>query len=513
MAMLTPEQGFLLLGAFWLFMLLATQIFAKRKEDSREEFLAAKRHIPWWMGGASVAASWTWAGALLVSTQMSYEKGLAGLFWFLVPNIIALGIFFFLGPRIREMFAHGFTLPQYISHRLGSPLVHKLYLIPFFFGQVIAVAFNVFAASTLISVLTGISVAVLMPILVLIPLSYTLLSGVRSSIVTDFMQMVILLAGVIVVIPLAVAAVGGFGPIEAGFGGTSHTSGMFDPEVAFAFGIVTSIGLISQTLSDQQYWQRVFAIKKEDVPKAFLFGAFLFAVVPLGLSLLGFMAANPATGVSLPAGTDPSMIGILTVSSLVPAAITMVFVVMLMAGLCSPADSGISAAASLWVTDVIPYSSEEKRVMALQDGEKKLSEQDEAVMQKLERRAVLQTRVGMVVLSVVALAVAYLSYAIAGFGVKQLFLLSISIAACISVPTVLSLYWEGLKAKGVFIGSGIAIAIGMPAFIYFNWANNAPMIVASSVFMLVASAAGCLLTPSLERLWNGGKGFINKSKW
>lgn len=495
MTMLTQTQGYLLLGGFWLFMMLITQFFAKRQENTREEFLAAKRGIPWWMGGASVAASWTWAGALLVSTQMSYEKGLAGLFWFLVPNIVALGIFFFLGPRIREKFPNGFTLPQYIRRRLGSGAVHKLYLVPFFFGQIIAVSFNIFAASTLISVLTGISVVLLMPILVLIPLSYTLLSGVRSSIVTDFMQMVILLVGALAVIPLVVIAAGGLPAIEAGLGGINHIPSMFDPGVAFTFGIVTSIGLISQTLSDQQYWQRVFAIKKEDVPKAFVFGALLFAVVPLCLSLLGFIAANPAEAIPLPAGTDSSMIGLLTVGKLVSPLLTLIFVVMLMAGLCSPADSGLAAAASLWVTDVIPYTEAERRVMAKQHYNHPLDEAEKAAVLKLENRAVLQTRLGMILLALVALTVGYLCHFVAGFGVSQLFLLSISIAASISIPTILSLYWDRLSSKGVFIGVLVALVIGMPAFIYFNYANNAVMIVASSVFMLVASTAGCLLMP------------------
>jgi len=93
--------------------------------------------------------------------------------------------------------------------------------------------------------------------------------------------------------------------------------------------------------------------------------------------------------------------------------------------------------------------------------------------------------------------------------VKQLFLMSISIAACISVPTVLSLYWDGLKAKGVFLGSLGAIAIGMPAFIYANWLNQPVWIVAASVFMIGFSAACCVLVPKVEALF-AARGAVNK---
>ena len=378
----------------------------------------------------------------------------------------------------------------------------------------IAITFNVFAGATVMSLLTGISVVIVMPILAAIALSYTLISGIRASIVTDFVQLAMILGGVLLIVPWTVMAAGGIDSILPGLNGITHTAGIFDPTVAFGFGIVTAIGLISQTISDQQYWQRVFSINKRELPRAFAAGAILFALVPLGLGILGFIAANPAMGVSIPDGADASMIGVATVGKFLPPWAMAVFVIMLLAGLSSTVDSGISAASSLWVTDVAKYSDRERKIITKEiNGVPLVAAEERADAAVLEKRAVKQTRLSMIGITVIALAVGYASHFIAGFGLSQLFLLSISIAASISVPTVLSLYWDGLRAKGVFIGSAIAIAIGMPAFIYFNWANNTAMIVASSVFMLVASAAGCLLTPSLERFWTNWESFINKSKW
>ena len=58
------------------------------------------------------------------------------------------------------------------------------------------------------------------------------------------------------IIPMAVGAAGGFEAIDAGLGGLAGNRNIFDPGVAFSFGIVTSIGLIAGAISDQQYWQR-----------------------------------------------------------------------------------------------------------------------------------------------------------------------------------------------------------------------------------------------------------------
>ena len=513
MAIMSATDGYLLLAAFFVAMIALTYAFARKQEDTREEFLVARRNIPWFLGGASIAASWIWAGALFVSTQKTYEMGLAGLFWFTVPNVIALLIFSCMGPKIRERFDRGFTLPQYIGHMLGSACVHRLYLIPFFFGQMIAITFNVFAGATVMSFLTGIPVVISMPILAFIALSYTLISGIRASIVTDFVQLAMILGGMLLIVPWTVMAAGGLDAILPGVNGVMGTAGIFDPSVAFGFGIVTSIGLISQTISDQQYWQRVFSIGKKELPKAFAAGALLFALVPLGMGTLGFIAANPASGVTLPEGTDASMIGVATVGKFLPDWVMAVFVVMLLAGLSSTVDSGISAASSLWTTDVAKYNEQERRIIAMELNGVSLACEDLPVAALLEKRAVKETRKAMVGITLVGLAVAYASHFIAGFGLSQLFLMAISIAASISVPTVLSLYWGGLRARGVLLGSGIAILAGMPAFIYFNYQNNSTMIVASSVFMLAASAAGCLLEPRLERFWVGWKDFVNKSKW
>ncbi|HEY9785724.1 MAG TPA: hypothetical protein V6D17_10005 [Candidatus Obscuribacterales bacterium] len=51
---------------------------------------------------------------------MAYQKGLAGIFWFTFPNIMALAIFALLAPKTRVRMPEGFTFPQYIRHRLGS---------------------------------------------------------------------------------------------------------------------------------------------------------------------------------------------------------------------------------------------------------------------------------------------------------------------------------------------------------------------------------------------------------
>jgi len=114
MAYITQQAGYYFLFAFGLGMLIITYIFARwKKFRTREGFLVANRNVPWWFGGPSIAASWIWAGALFISIQMAFEKGLAGIFWFTFPNVLALVLFAFWAPKIKDKFPEGFTLPLY----------------------------------------------------------------------------------------------------------------------------------------------------------------------------------------------------------------------------------------------------------------------------------------------------------------------------------------------------------------------------------------------------------------
>jgi len=456
-------------------MVLITYFFARGKKGATKEgFLVAERKVGWFMGGTSIAASWIWAPALFVSVQLSYQKGLAGIFWFTFPNVIALAIFAFLAPRIRKRLPEGYTLPQYIRHRLRSDNVHKIYLFPYFFYQLMAITVQLFAGGALVSLLTGISLTTVMPILALIALVYTFISGLRASIVTDFVQMAMIFIIGIIILPFVWSVAGGTSAISAGFGGIEGIGNMFDPGIAFSLGIVTSIGLIAGAISDQQYWQRAFAIRRKQLVKAFIFGAILFAIVPIALSTLGFLAANPALGISLPEGVDVSMIGVQTVASLLPTWAVFLFVIMLLAGLSSTLDSGLSATSSLWVTDIAKPKSDDE--------------------------AIKSARKSMFGILIVGLIVAYAVYFIPQFGLFHLWWIFNTIAATIVVPTILSLYWDRLDARGVIWGVVVAFVIGLPLFIYGNFINNPVWIVSSSLFIILISTLFCLAMPS-KKAW------------
>jgi len=99
---------------------------------------------------------------------------------------------------------------------------------------------------------------------------------------------------------------------------------------------------------------------------------------------------------------------------------------------------------------------------------------------------------GIVILGfIVALAATY----IPGFGLKQLWWIFNTIAACVVVPTVLSLYWDRLDARGVFFGVLVSFVVGVPLFVYGNIIDNSIWIVGASLFIILVSTLFCLFMP------------------
>src|SRR3989339_777972 len=497
MGTISQSSGYLLLAIYGVVMVLITWFFARwKKYKTIRGFLVAERDVKWWLGATSIAASCIWAPALFVSVLMAFEKGLPGIFWFTFPNIIALVLFIFLAPKIREKLPMGYTLPQWIKFRLQSEKVHKIYLFPYFFYQLMAVTVQLFAGGSLVSLLTGIPLINAMIIMAVIVLVYSLISGLESSIVTDFIQFLLIVVGVVVVIPWTISAAGGWNAISAGLGGVSgNFRNIFDPGVAFSFGIVTAIGLISGAISDQQYWQRAFAIKKENLVKSFVFGAIMFGIVPVALSTLGFLAANQSLGISLPQGADVSMIGIATVSQFLPVGAMALFVVMLLSALFPTLDSGLNAASSLYVIDVVKYTDKEKEVLRKTEEGIFLTPEEENIQKTLDNRGVRNSRWAMFGITVLGFLVALAAKYIPGFGLKHLWWIFNTVAACVVVPTILSLYWKRLDARGVFWGVLIAFVVGLPLFIYGNIIDKPVWIVGASLFIIAITTISCLVMP------------------
>jgi Na+/proline symporter len=450
MTTLTPQTGYILMISYGLFMFGLSYFYLKGSKTNTN-FLVADRKVGFMKSGFSTAATWIWAPALFIASQKAYQQGLPGVFWFTFPNILCLCIFAYFAHYLRKKFKNGFTLAQYMNVR-HSRRVQILYIISLSALSICQFAVQLLAGGAVVTYLTGIDFTIVTIILTAIALSYSFVSGIRASIMTDVWQMIIILVVVLVVVPLVYVKGGGHEVLVKGIGGISgEFTNVFDPGVAWSFGVVVTIGLLAGPFGDQSFWQRAFTTKQNEVKKSFLLSALVFGVVPIFTSIIGFMGA----GLGIDAGNKAQLINIITVSELLPKAILIPFVWMLLSGLVSTLDSGLCAISSIASTDL-----------------------DMKAKNKLTR-----ARSGMVLLAIGGIIIAN----IPDMKILYLFIFYGTLRASTLLPTIYTIINKKVSETGMFYGICTSLGFGVPVFAFAKFNGLTDLAVWSSIFVVTAS--------------------------
>lgn len=451
-------------------MVLFTWLTQRKERVDAELYLVANRNVSVLYNAFSIAASWIWAPALLVSSEMAYTKGISGAFWFCVPNILAVALFAIGAVRLRALLPQGYTLPELVKIRYDKK-THLMYLISFLALQVCTAAVQIVGGTSVIRLLTGLPALPIALLLTVFPLIYTFRTGLKASILTDIFQMLMVLVGLLIV-PWAVRSAGGWHIITESLGGVSGKyTNIFNKEVIYTFGLITTVGLLSGLFGDQKFWQRSFACRNNEVVKSYFLAAFIFALCPVTLTFLGFVAANPAfAGWTIP---KTQLAGVVAVGQLLPPWTLVVFLVLMISCLMSSYDAALCAASSLISIDI--YRGYMKPVAT-------------------SRQVVWVARFSLIAVTVLAVLIAL----IPGLQVLHLFLFYGTLRVASFIPTLLTLFWKKTNKAGVFWGIFIAMAIGMPIFAYGSIKNSPDIKIFAFAFVLLSSI-GCSVIVSLLR--------------
>jgi Na+/proline symporter len=464
---LAPLKALFLIGSYGSIMSALIISITKGFGSGKLEFLVAQRKISRIPGAFSIAESWLLAPALFLSAEKSYTQGWVGLFWFLAPNVACLIFFAYFADRMRRMYPDGYTCAGFMRERY-SLRVQRTYV--FAHGGLATCTFAVelLAGGTVISAISGLPYYWTTIALAAVPVGYSLWTGMRGSIVSDFIQLSIVLGIGALVIPWTIIEGGGFNVVLKGIYGLSGTySSLIAGDgwnVFLAFGLPATIGLMSGPFGDQSFWQRAFAIKRDDVKSAFLIAPWIFALVPIGMALLGFLAA----GMSLPTD-NPSRINVQVVATLLPQWAAVLFACLLLAGLTSKLDTSLSSISALAGHDVAGETTDASSLWF--------------------------SRSAMVILVVGGIAIAN----VPGLKLEYLFLTYGTMRAAALLPTIITLLRRNVSEPAMFWGIWTSLAVGLPMFGYGIINKILLLSIGGSLFTMLASGAIVLVGSALRR--------------
>jgi SSS family solute:Na+ symporter len=274
---------------------------AGHQKDSEDYFLAGKT-LPWWAVGASLIAANISAEQIIGMSGSGYVVGLAvaSYEWMAAATLLIVGKFFlpvFLKRGI-------ITMPQFLEQRYNGAvktLMAVFWLILYTFVNLTAI---LWLGATAMNTLGGFDVSACLVALAVFAVAYSLYGGLKAVALTDIIQVVLLVAGGILITWLALDALSdGAGPLAGMTEVLARAPEKFDmilapghPEYMNYPGLAVLIG--GMWMMNVSYWgfnqyiiQRALGAKSVDeAQKGIVFAAFLKLLMPLIVVIPGIAA-------------------------------------------------------------------------------------------------------------------------------------------------------------------------------------------------------------------------------
>ena len=283
----------------------------------------------WILFGPASAATWGGIGAVI-----GYSIGTAFPLFFLI----------YLGKKIRNEFPKGSSLIEFMRRKFGKSLF-KLILLMTIFYMFIFLCAEVTAISVLINYISGTEFWITALVVLSSTLIYTLYGGLKASIFTDNIQMIVI--GVLLIISFIYI--------------TSFTGSKFsfdfvikkNPQLLssnyipnYTAGLTFFIAVAATNLFHQGNWQRVYAAKNYQTLKKSLIISFLI-IIPI----VFFMGFSGMVAFSIDSSTRPDL-GFFSLLLKEQTIFLSLFIIILgMALTISTVDTLINAISSLVILD------------------------------------------------------------------------------------------------------------------------------------------------------------------
>ena len=281
--LLTQSTSLILLITISLIFVILG-LYNSNKYQGLNNYLTANRNIgvlslttsltasalgAWILFGPASAATWGGIGAVI-----GYSLGTAFPMFFLI----------YLGKKIRKELPRGSSLIEFMRKKFGKSLFKLILLLTIFYMFIFLCA-EVTAVAVLINYISGTELWVTALIVLISTLVYTLYGGLRASIFTDNIQMIVI--GILLLISLIYINIFTGSDFSIDFVKEKNPQLLSLSYVpSYTAGLTFFIAVAATNLFHQGNWQRVYAAKNFETLKKSLVMSF-FIIVPV-VFFMGF---------------------------------------------------------------------------------------------------------------------------------------------------------------------------------------------------------------------------------
>jgi hypothetical protein len=290
--MLDQTATLLWLIVFSAAFALAGVLYARHYKNSLEDFVVARNSQSSVATILTLLASSLGAWILFSPAQAATWGGLSAVIGYALGSMSPRLAMIPLGKRMRELLPRGHSLSEFVIARYGRPM-YALTLLIMLFYMFISMTAEITAMSKMITLIAPIPLWVTAGIVLLATLIYTSYGGLRASIFTDKVQMLVILPMLFLIIMFGWQAVGG--PVQLFDSVKLEAPRLIelgDP-VGIKAGLTFFVAILLTGLFHQGNWQRIYAAKDtQSMRRGFLLGGlfvapFIFLMGLFGLAFVG----------------------------------------------------------------------------------------------------------------------------------------------------------------------------------------------------------------------------------
>ncbi len=461
----------LTLVVVYLLVTIAIGLYAAKRVKNTTDFAIAGRHLPLFMIVTTTFATWFGSETVLGIPAKFIESGLNGVVEdpFGAGTCLILVGLFFAGKLYRMTLL---TISDYYRERYGRgvEVACSLIIMLSYLGWVSA---QVTALGLVFNVLSGgaIGIAAGMVIGVLSILAYTLFGGMWSVAVTDFVQMIILVAGLAIIAVFAGQMAGGADKVLAF--AVSKDLFRFWPEPNWhdmVFFFAAAITMMLGSIPQQDVFQRVMSANSvKGATRGPVIGGvayILFAAVPMFLVASALLIMPEQTAVLLK--DDPQKVLPTLVLEKMPFVMQVLFFGALLSAIKSTASATLLAPSVTFTENIWrqfrPAGTDRQNLMTMR-------------------------------ITVLVFSAAVLAYSIRMQGTPIYELVSGAYQVPLVgafVPLVCGLYWRRATTQGALAAIAAGIGVWL-LFLYTPWGEAFPAQLAGVLASFGGLVAGSLL--------------------
>jgi Na+/proline symporter len=330
-------------------------IYYSKKFKGINNYLTANRSVGLFSLTTSLTASALGAWILFGPASAATWGGLGSIIGYSLGTAFPMFIFIYLGKKIRKEFPQGSSLIEFMRKKFGKSLF-KLILLMTIFYMFIFLCAEVTAVAILINYMSGAELWTTALIVLFFTLLYTLYGGLRASIFTDNIQMIV----IIIILIFSFTYIYSFIGNQFSFSfvkeknphliSSSYVTG-------FTAGLTFFIAVAATNLFHQGNWQRVYAAKNFETLKKSLIISF-FIIIPI----VFFMGFSGMVAFSIDSTIRPDLGFFTLILKEQTTVLSFIVIILGLALTISTVDTLINAISSLIVVDGKAFFNFKKKI-------------------------------------------------------------------------------------------------------------------------------------------------------